>query len=339
VTDRAAAPGLAAVRAPAAGRWLAWAGHVTPWVIAIIVFFTAGGYLSLGTNALIMILFAMSLDLALGYAGIVTLGQAAFFGIGAYAAGILAVNVTADPTAGLVFGTVVAALFGLFTGALILHTRGVTLLMMTLAILTLLFEVANQAGSLTGGDDGLHGIRMDRVLGLFRFDLWGKTAYLYTLVVLFGWFLVAWRVVRSPFGRSLDGIRQNPKRMRAIGTPVWWRLLAVYSLSAAMAGTAGALSAQTTQFVGLNTLGVFLSGIVAVMLVLGGTRRIYGAFVGAVIYVVVQDYASKINPYYWMFIVGAMLIAVVLFLESGLMSLVDAARQRIERALGGPGAR
>jgi branched-chain amino acid transport system permease protein len=305
--------------------------HLVPWVIAGIFFFTAGGYLSLGTNVLIMILFTMSLDLALGYAGIVTLGQAAFFGVGAYAAGIFSIHVTQDPLIGLVVATAAGAILGLLTGMAILHTRGVTLLMLTLAIVTLLGEVANQAGWLTGGDDGLQGIRMGKVLGLWRFDLWGKTAYLYALAILFLWFLAAWRIVHSPFGRSLDGIRQSPARMRAIGTPVWRRLVAVYTLSAAMAGSAGALSAQTTKFVGLNTLGIFLSGIVAVMLVLGGTRRLYGAFLGAAIYVVVQDQAAKINPFYWMFFIGGMLMATVLFLEGGVISLVDAGGGLLKR--------
>ena len=161
----------------------------------------------------------------------------------------------------------------------------------------------------------------------------GHTAYIYALIVLFVWFLVAWRLVGSPFGRSLDGIRQNPARMRAIGTPVWRRLLAVYSLSAAMAGSAGALEAQTARFVGLNTLGVFVAAMAVVMLVLGGTRRIYGAFVGAAVYVVVQDLAAKINPYYWMFIIGAMLMATVLFLEGGLMSLLDRGQAAITRLI------
>ncbi|MGH6923800.1 MAG: branched-chain amino acid ABC transporter permease [Propylenella sp.] len=328
-TAAGASPALAALPT-ARGYGRLW--HALPWAIAIVFFFTAGGYLSLGTNALVMILFAMSLDLALGYAGIVTLGQAAFFGFGAYAAGIFAIHVHQDPLLGLVVATAAAAALGLATGVLILHTRGVTLLMLTLAILTLLGEFANEIGWLTGGDDGLHGIRIDPLLGLFRFGLWGRTAYLYALVVLFVWFLIAWRVVHSPFGRSLDGIRQNPARMRAIGTPVWRRLVAVYTLSAAMAGSAGALSAQTTKFVGLNTLGIFLSGIVAVMLVLGGVRRIYGAFLGAAIYVVVQDLAAKINPFYWMFFIGGMLMATVLFLEAGLMSLVDKLRALMPQA-------
>ncbi len=159
-----------------------------------------------------------------------------------------------------------------------------------------MYEAANRAIWLTGGDDGLQGITIAPLFGMFRFDLFGRTAYLYSLGVLFIWFLIAWRVVHSPFGRSLDGIRQKPARMRAIGTPVWKRLVAAYTLSAAIAGSAGALSAQTTKFVGLDTLGIFLSGIVAVMLVLGGVRRIYGAFLGAVVYVVVQDYRRQGEP-------------------------------------------
>ena len=233
---------------------------------------------------------------------------------------------------GLVVATVLAALVGLVTGALILHTHGQTFLMLTLAISTLLAEFANRSTELTGGDDGME-VPMGAIFGIFHFDLWGHTAYIYALIVLFVWFLVAWRLVGSPFGRSLDGIRQNPARMRAIGTPVWRRLLAVYSLSAAMAGSAGALEAQTARFVGLNTLGVFVAAMAVVMLVLGGTRRIYGAFVGAAVYVVVQDLAAKINPYYWMFIIGAMLMATVLFLEGGLMSLLDRGQAAITRLI------
>jgi branched-chain amino acid transport system permease protein len=316
---------------PVSGKGVDLLWHVVPWAIAIAVFFVAGGYLSLGTAALIMILLTLSLDLALGYAGIVTMGHAAFFGFGAYAAGLFAIHVSNDPLIGLVTATVATALFGLITGMLILHTHGVTLLMLTLAIASLLAEAANRAHGITGGDDGLQGIRMAPLLGLFRFDLYGKTAYLYALAVLFAWFLVAASVVRSPFGRSLDGIRQNPRRMLAIGTPVWWRLVAVYTLSAAMAGSAGALSAQTTRFVGLNTLGILISGIAVVMLVLGGVRRLYGAFIGAAVYVAVQDYAAKVNPFYWMFFIGGLLMFTVLFLEGGLMELLDRTRRGVDR--------
>jgi branched-chain amino acid transport system permease protein len=304
--------------------------HTVPWLLGIAFYFIAGGYLSLGTNILVYILLTLSLDLALGYAGIITLGHAAFFGFGAYAAGLFAVHVYAEPVTGLIVATALTAVFAMLTGMLILHTQGVTLLMLTLAISILLAEWANRAHSVTGGDDGLQ-ISMGPVLGQFRFDLWGNTAYLYSLAVLFIWFLVAWSVVHSPFGRSLDGIRQSPGRMRAIGTPVWWRLVAIYALSGAMAGTAGALSAQTTRFVGLNTLHVLISGIAVVMLVLGGTKRLYGAFIGAAIYVLVQDVAAKVNPFYWMFVIGGLLMATVMFLEGGLMEVLDIARRRFRQ--------
>jgi branched-chain amino acid transport system permease protein len=322
------APALARL---GAGRRFGWAWHILPWGVAFGMYFFAGAYISLGTAALEMILFTLSIDLALGYAGIITFGQAAFFGLGAYAAGLFAIHVSPDPLLGLLFGTVVAALFGLFTGMLILHTEGVTLMMLTLAIASMLAAVAVQANGLTGGDDGLQGMQILPLFGIFPFDLWGHTGYLYALGVLLLWFIAAWRIVRSPFGRSLDGIRQNPRRMRAIGTPVWRRLVAVYSLSAAMAGTAGALKAQTTQFVGLDSLNLLISGTALVMLILGGTRRLYGAFVGAAFYVVVQDLAAEFDPFRWMFVIGGLLVVIVLFLEGGLMGLADWVRVRLAR--------
>jgi branched-chain amino acid transport system permease protein len=316
ITDR---PGLAAT------------GHALPWAIAIVYFYAAPDYLSFGTQVMIWILFAMSLDLAVGYAGILTLGQAGFFGLGAYAAGLFAIHVSPDPILGHLAAIGVAALFGTVTGAMILHTSGVTLLMLTLAIVSVLSEYANQARDLTGGDDGLQGISLDPIFGTFEFNIFGKTAYVYTAIVLFVWFLFAWRIVRSPFGRSLDGIRQNPRRMRAIGTPVWWRLVAIYTISAAMAG-----SAQATRFVGLSVLSLLTSGIVTVALILGGTRRLYGAFLGATIYFVVQDWSAKISPFFWEFVVGGMLIATVLLLEGGLLDLGPAALRLYERWQAGP---
>lgn len=304
--------------------------HAVPWLLAIAFYFMAAGYHSLGTNILVYILLTLSLDLALGYAGIITLGHAAFFGFGAYTAALFALHVYSEPVAGLIFATVLTGIFAALTGMLILHTQGVTLLMLTLAISILLAEWANRAHMITGGEDGLR-VTMGYVLGLFRFDLWGRVAYLYALAVLFVWFVAAWSIVHSPFGRSLDGIRQSPPRMRAIGTPVWWRLVAIYAISGAMAGTAGALSAQTTRFVGLNTLHVLISGIAVVMLVLGGTKRLYGAFIGATIYVLVQDIAAKVNPFYWMFVIGGLLMATVMFLEGGLMEVLDIVRHRFRR--------
>jgi branched-chain amino acid transport system permease protein len=312
---------------PASQRW----AHALPWALALAFYLLADDYLSLGVNALVMILFALSLDLVLGYAGIVTMGHAAFFGFGAYAAGLFAIHLHADPLLGLLAATLATGVFGLLTGMTILHTRGITLMMLTLAVGALLGEAANQAHGLTGGDDGLQGVRVAPLLGLFKFDLWGHVAYLYCLAVLAAWFLLAWWLMRSPFGRSLDGIRQNERRMLAIGTPVWWRLVVLYAIGAAMAGTAGALSAQTTKSVGLSALGLLASGTVLMVLILGGTRRLYGAFVGAAVYVLVQDFAARVDPFRWMFVIGALLMVVVLFLEHGLMGLIDSAWRRIAR--------
>ena len=312
-------------------RVVAATGHALPWVIAVIYFFAAPSDLDFGTQVMIWILFAMSLDLALGYAGILTLGQTAFFGLGAYTAGLFALNVSTDPILGHLAAIGVAALFGALTGVMILHTSGVTLLMLTLAIVSMLSQYANRATDLTGGDNGLQGIRLSPIFGVFEFNIFGKTAYVYALLVCASWFVLAWRIVHSPFGSSLDGIRQNPHRMRAIGTPVWWRLLAIYTISAAMAGSAGALSAHATRFVGLSVLDLLTSGTVTVALILGGTRRLYGGFIGATIYLVVQDYSAKISPFFWEFVVGGLLIATVLLLEGGLLDLGPAVLRLCDR--------
>jgi branched-chain amino acid transport system permease protein len=330
--EPAVEPGAATARGRAAPRLRpAQLGHLLPWALAVGYFFWPGADLNFATQVMIWILFALSLDLALGYAGILTLGHSAFLGLGAYAAGLFAIHLSPDPVLGHLTAIAVCAVFGLVTGAMILHTSGVTLLMLTLAIVSMLFEYANRARGLTGGDDGLQGISLKPLFGRFEFTMFGETAYLYTLAVLLLWFLFAWRIVHSPFGRSLGGIRQNPSRMRAIGTPVWRRLLAVYTIAGAMAGSAGALSAQATQFVGLSVLSLLTSGTVTVVLILGGTRRLYGAFVGAIIYFVVQDYTAKISPYFWEIVVGGMLIATVLLLDRGLMDLGPLAARLFRR--------
>ena len=334
MTGLAAAPAGAAKPVPRRRSAPALAAHALPWIGIAVGFFAFPDYLSLGVTVLTMALFALSLDLALGAAGILTLGHAAFYGIGSYAAAVFAVHVSPNPLAGLVVATVAAGLFGLLTGALILHAEGVTLIMLTLSVAALVAEGANQAHGLTGGDDGLQLPDLHPILGLFRFDMWGHTAFVYAAVVLFIWFAVSWRIMRSPFGRSLNGIRQNSRRMRAIGTPVWRRLVVAYGLSAAMAGTAGALAAQATGTVGTTALGLLTSGTALMVIVLGGMRRLYGAFVGALVYVVAQDLAAELDPFRWMFVVGGLLIAVVLFLEDGLMGLGDVARRLGRRSSG-----
>jgi branched-chain amino acid transport system permease protein len=298
-----------------------------PWLAAAGAFFLFPDYLALGSQILINILFALSLDLILGYAGIVTLGHAAFFGVGAYTAGLLAAHGWGEPLSGLVAAALASGLLGLVSGAIILRTRALTLLMLTLVIAVMLQEAANKAGSVTGGADGLQGMNVAPVLDLFRFDLYGRVAYLYSLAVLFLGWVAARRLVHSPFGRSLTGIRENEARMHAIGSPVFLRRLTIYAIAAALAGVAGALLAQTTQFVALEVLSFERSGAVLIMLILGGVGRLYGAFIGVPLYMILQDRFAQADPVYWDFWIGLLLIIVVMA-RSGALQLAWRAAQR-----------
>ena len=305
--------------------------ELLPWVAAVGAYFLLPDYLGLGARVLNMALFALSLDLILGYAGIVTLGHAAFFGLGAYTAGILGARGWSEPISGLIAAGVLAALLGLVSGMVILRTRGLTLLMLTLAILFMVQETANKAGFLTGGADGLQGVVIDPIFGMFRFDLFGRTAYLYSLVVLFLCWMFSRRLVHSSFGRSLIGIRENTTRMHAIGSPVRQRLVTIYTISAALAGVAGALLAQTTQFVGLTVLGFQRSGEIVIMLVFGGIGRLYGAFVGASLYMIAQDQLAKLDPTFWYFWIGLLLVMLVMFARGGVLGLIDRFVHRLRR--------
>jgi len=307
---------------------------IAPWMIALVAFFVFPKHLNLGTQILIMILFALSLDLLLGYAGVVTLGHAAFFGLGAYCAGILATKGLGDPLLGLAVSAVVSGLAGLACGAIILRTQGLTLLMLTLGILLMLAELANRAAWLTGGADGLQGMQVGKLLGVLDWDVLGRTAYLYSLIAALVGFVLVRRIVISPFGRSLTGIRENRARMEAAGASVNSRLTAAYAISAALAGVAGALNAQTNQFVALNVLSFELSGAVLIMLILGGTGRLHGAFIGAPLYMITSDWLSRLDPAYWYFWLGAMLIALVMFARGGVLGLRDQITAARSSALG-----
>lgn len=286
------------------------------------------GYLDLGTRMVILTMVAMSLDLLVGYCGLVTLGHAALFGMGAYAAGIFALRVSAEPVLGLLAGGVAAACLGLASGVVLLRSRGLTLIMLTLATVSILQEIANKAHGLTGGADGLQGISMRPVVGLFDFDLYGRVSYGYAAFVLLAGFLAFRTLIDSNFGKSLVGIRENESRMRAIGTPVFARLLTAYVISAALAGVAGALQAQVTEFVSLNALSVEFSSEMMVMLILGGAGRRYGAFLGAPLYVVMQDYLAKEDPTGWYLWIGLMLVGIVLFAPGGLTAWIATVHRR-----------
>jgi branched-chain amino acid transport system permease protein len=293
-----------------------------PWLIALACFFAFPGYLALGTQILISILFALSLDLILGYGGVVTLGQAAFFGAGAYTAGILAVHGWTEPLTGL----------GGVTGLILLRTEGLTLLMLTLVVAEMIREGANKAAQWTGGADGLQGISIAPILGLFRFDMYRRTSYFYALAVLFLAWLVVRAIVHSPFGRSLTGIRESVTRMHAIGSPVLRRLVTAYAIAAALSGIAGALLAQTEQFVSLEVLSFARSGAVVIMLILGGAGRLYGAFVGVPLYMLAQDQLAEQFPIYWSSGIGLLLIAVALGARGGVLDFWDAALAWLRRS-------
>ena len=282
------------------------------WLVAFGALFVPSGKHLILNEVAIFALFALSLDLILGYAGIVSLGHAAFFGLGAYAAGILCKSVTPDPLTGLAVAIGVAALMGLLTSLLVLRGTDLTRLMVTLGVSLVLHELANSLTTYTGGADGLQGMAVGPLLGRFEFDLYGRTAYAYSLTVLFVLFLLARMVVNSPFGLSLMAIRRNSLRASALGVPVNRRLIAVYTLAAAYAGAAGALLAQTTAYVSLEVLEFNRSADVLLALIIGGPGWLYGGIAGALVFKILQDVLSSTAPQFWMFWMGLFLVVLAL---------------------------
>lgn len=312
-------PGTAAIAAlKAKARWRPI--EIAIWLAALGgLFFAPRSYLLLNEIA-ILALFALSLDLILGYAGIVSLGHAAFFGFGAYAAALIAKHIGGEPVLGLVAAGLGAGVLGLVSSPLIMRGSDLTRLMVTLGLGLLLLEVANRAAWLTGGADGLQGVTVAPILGRFEFDLFGRTAYVYSLAVLFVMYLAARRVAHSPFGRSLTAIRDNPLRARAIGVPVERRIATVYTIAAAMAGVAGGLLAQTTQFASLDALEFHRSADVLLVLVIGGAGRLTGGIAGAAVYKLLQDAISTWTPQYWQFWIGLLLVMLVMIGRERLFS-------------------
>ena len=301
-----------------------------PWILAIAFYFAFPTYLGFGTDLLVTILFAISLDLALGCAGIITLGHAAFFGAGAYTAGMLAYHgIWNEPITSLIAAALVAAAIGLASGLVLLRTTGLTLLMLTLCTMALLEEAANLGHDYTGGFDGLPSITIPPLLGLFEFNpLFPRTQFIYVLVVLFVCFVFVRTLVYSPFGQSLTGIRENTLRMHAVGAPVRMRLVVCYTISAAIAGIAGGIWAQANAYVNLTTLGLDRAATVLIILVLGGYGRLYGAFIGAVAYMAISHFLSKYFPTAWQLGLGLLLMAIALFARGGILGIGEAVMRR-----------
>jgi branched-chain amino acid transport system permease protein len=307
-------------------RW--W--EALPWIVGIALYFAFPDYLGFGCDLLVTILFALSLDLALGYAGVITLGHAAFFGAGAYTVGMLAsYNIWTEPLTSLLLSALAAAAIGFLSGLVLLRTTGLTLLMLTLCTMTLLYEAANMAHDYTGGFDGLASLPIAPVFGVFKFNpLYADTQYLYALGVLFVCFLFVRMLVYSSFGQSLTGIRENVLRMHAIGSPVRRRLVICYTISAGLAGIAGGLWAQTNAYVNLSALGLDRAATVLIVLILGGYGRLYGAFIGAVVYLTLEHFLAQIYPTAWQLGLGLLLILIALFARNGILGLGETLWQR-----------
>ena len=309
-------------------RWV----EIAFWLATLSPFVLAPDYLLLASQVAIAALFVLSLDLILGFAGLVSLGHAAYFGVGAYTAGLVSKWGWGEPLTGLLIAGLVAGAFGYLTSFIVARFRHLPLIMITLGIGLLLQEAANSASWLTGGFDGLQGIHTWPIAGKFHLDLYGYTAYGYALAVLFLIFLGARRLTHSPFGLALRGIRDNGERMRAIGAPTRSHIRTIYTTAGMIAGIAGALLAQTTETVSLEVLGFQRSADVLVMLILGGAGRLYGGLLGAIVYMVARDQFSGLNPQYWYFWIGLLLIAVVLVLPNGLLGGLSLLAQRLKAA-------
>jgi len=291
-------------------RWRPW--EYALWAVAFALPLLVPSHALMINEIAIVALFAMSLDLILGYTGIVSLGHAAFFGFGAYTAALFAKHVMPDPTVGLLVAIALSAVLGAVASVTILRGSDLTRLMVTLGTALLLLELANKLDGLTGGADGLQGVVMGPVLGFFDFDLYGRTAAWYSLSVMLVLFLLMRRLVHSPFGATLKAIRDNRLRAMAIGIPVVSRLAVIYTVAAAVAGAAGALLAQTTGFASLDVLAFDRSADVVLMLVIGGVGWLYGGIAGAIVFKLLQDTLSTVTPQYWMFWIGLILVLLVL---------------------------
>jgi branched-chain amino acid transport system permease protein len=282
------------------------------WIAAFIVPVAMPSEALIVNEIAIVALFAVSLDLVLGYSGIVSLGHAAFFGLGAYTAALFCKHVSPDPHLGLVVAMAVTAALGLAASFTVLRGTDLTRLMVTLGLALILLELANKFEGITGGTDGIQGLMFKPVLGLFDFDLQGRVASYYSLSVLVVLFFIARRIVNSPYGATLEAIRDNRLRAMAIGIPVNARLVSVYAVAAAMAGAAGALFTQTSGFASLDVFEFHRSADLMLMVVIGGTGWLYGGVTGAIVFKVLQDFLSSRTPQYWTFWLGLFLVVLVI---------------------------
>lgn len=304
--------------------------EVTFWAGLAAAAVFVPGYLPLLTQIVTVGLFALSLDLLVGYGGIASLGHAVFFGLGAYAAGILMQHGWGEPISGLLAAALINALAGWIVSLLLLKVRGIALLVVTLGLGLLALELATQMKWLTGGDDGLQSMQLWPVLSVFEWDFLGRTGFIYSYLACAVIYVAARLVTRSNFGLAVEAIRENEVRAQAIGIPVIARLRSLFVLSAVIAGIAGALYAQTTQFVALEVLSLDRSVSALVMITLGGIGTVVGGMVGAATFLLARDTFAALAPVYWNFWIGLLLFVVVCLGQHGILGLTG----RLGRWLG-----
>jgi branched-chain amino acid transport system permease protein len=283
-----------------------------------------GGYTALGTRVLVLALAAMSVNFLLGFTGVLSFGHAAWFGLGAYGAGLALKFVAPSTPLAILAGMMLAGIAGGLLGALIARRRGVYFAMVTIAFGQVFYYIAFQWSSLTGGDDGLRGFsRQPLDFGLFTIDILSNADAFYYFVLFFFALVtgVMALILRSPFGRVMLAIRENERRARFLGIAVERHIWVVFTLSCFFIGVAGALYALTNNFADPRGLHYSQSGDFVIMAVMGGMRTFWGPLLGAAVFVVLQDYLSSVTIN-WMSFIGLLFVLVVLFFPRGLLGFV-----------------
>ena len=288
-------------------------------------------WINLASEIFVLALWAVSLDLLIGYTGLISFGHAAYFGLGAYGAGLVMIHGVPNAAVGLIGGTTVATVAATLVGWLSVRRPGVAFSMLTLASAQVFYTIVFKWRGLTGGDDGLRGIpRQPIPLGVITFDPTDR-AHLYwlTLMALVGTLLLVRRIVRSPFGAVLEAIRENEERAQFVGYETRSYKLRAFVLAGALAGLAGALFTLLRGFLAPGIMHWSASGQVLMMTILGGVGTLVGPILGTLVYVAAQDLISSYTEH-WMFFFGALFVAVVLFLPGGIMGLLRARRRKPE---------
>ncbi len=297
---------------------LIFAPHWMPWF---------GGYTALGSRVLVLGLGAMSVNFLLGFTGVLSFGHAAWFGLGAYGAGLCLKWVALSTPLSLLAGTLLGGIAGALLGALLVRRRGVYFAMVTIAFGQVFYYIAFQWSTLTGGDDGLRGFeRQPLDFRLFKIDLLHSDAnFYYFVLICFAAAVAAMAfILRSPFGRTMIAIRENERRARFLGIPVELHIWVAFTLSCFFMAFAGALYALLNNFADPRAFHYTLSGDFVIMAVMGGMRTFWGPLLGAIVFVVLQDYISSVTVN-WMSFIGSLIVLIVLFFPRGILGL---ARQR-----------